>query len=767
MRRQFFFSGIFLFGSLALHAQSVGLVLSGGGAKGLAHIGVLKALEENDIPIDYVVGTSMGGIVAGCYASGMSPDEIETMVLSDDFRRWVNGEPEKGFNYFYHKSPDDPHFIKINLSLDSTFNIHFNTSIASDVSLNFAFAEKMAEASAISKDNFDSLLVPFRVVASDVFTQEVQVLSNGPLSEALRVTQTVPFFYNPIRFQGKYLFDGGIYDNFPVDVVQSQFHPDVVIGSNVSSKVFDKYPYGEDDNLISHSLLYMLLDKSDPEDMPENGIYLQPDLKGYTAFDFGSAKSMIDSGYQETMRKMPEIKRQISARRSCDEMAARRNAFLNRSHPLVFDRLEFEGFNVRQQHFIEHVFRVNPAHPHPLYINDIKQGYFRLVSEDYFSNVFPDIVFDSLTRKFVFQLRKRPQQNFQIGFGGNIATRNVSTIYLGADYYRFDRTLTHAYAGFEAGSFFKSADLRARIDYPYFNQIFLQPEVIFNNWDYLESEDLLSKRSPTVLTRFDRNASVYLGKPLGNFFRAGIGVEGINNSDHFSNGAYFVSADTLDELELSGYKVGFDLLSDNLNRKQYASAGKKLHFSLGYYNLTEQYTPGSTSILTAPTRGRVNWFRLRFSAEQYFNRGWYRPGYLLECVFSNQPAFANYYATIINAPGFFPMQDSRTLLLENFRAFNYLAGGLRNVFALHSKLDLRIEGYLFKPLEYLTRGQNQDVAFNESLNTIFFAGSASLVMHSPIGPIALSFNYYDDKQNEFGVLLHVGYMLFPHHSIGN
>src|SRR5688572_32600960 len=92
-----------LFMPMLASAQRVGLVLSGGAAKGLAHVGVIKALEENEIPIDYIVGTSMGGIIGGCYAAGMSPDKIETMVLSGEFIRWVNGLPEHGYNYFYHQ----------------------------------------------------------------------------------------------------------------------------------------------------------------------------------------------------------------------------------------------------------------------------------------------------------------------------------------------------------------------------------------------------------------------------------------------------------------------------------------------------------------------------------------------------------------------------------------------------------------------------------------------------------------------------------------
>ncbi len=281
-------------------------------AKGLAHVGVLKALEENGIPIDYIVGTSMGGIIGGCYAAGMSPDQIEQMVLSADFLRWINGLPETGYNYYYHQSDETPQFLKLNLALDSTLNFRFNSSIASDVSLNFALTEKMAQASAISKNNFDSLFVPLRVVAADIFTQQEVVISKGLLSDALRATQTVPFFYNPVRVDGKYLFDGGVYNNFPVDIAAREFKPDVIIGVNVSSKVYDEYPYDNDDKLISRSLLLLLLDKSDPSQMSDQGIYIQPNLKGFTSFDFGSAKSLIDSGYVQTIRQLEEIKSKIA-----------------------------------------------------------------------------------------------------------------------------------------------------------------------------------------------------------------------------------------------------------------------------------------------------------------------------------------------------------------------------------------------------------------------------------------------------------------------
>jgi NTE family protein len=750
--------------SLSAHAQKVGLVLSGGAAKGLAHIGVLKALEENEIPIDYIVGTSMGGIIGGCYAAGMSPDQIEHIMLSEEFLRWINGLPERGYNYYYHEGEVNPHFVKLHLSLDSILNFQLNTSIASDVSLNFALAENVAQASAIAGNNFDSLFIPLRVVAADIFTQNQVVLSKGNLSDALRATQTVPFFYNPIRVDGKYLFDGGVYNNFPVDVAQKDFKPDVIIGSNVSSKIYNEYPYDLDEKLIANSLLFLLLDKSDPASVPENGIYIQPDLGGYTSFDFGQARSMIDSGYVQTMRQIDEIRKKVGKTRTCDEVAESRNKFNARNAPYVFDKLTFKGFNSKQQRYLRRIFHYNPEQRKFLYYNDVKRNYFRLVSEDYFKNVYPNIFYDTLTQRFQFQLTRRPQKNFQVDFGGVIASRDVSNIFLGLNFYSFNNQLIHFYTGFQTGNFYKAAVVKARFDFPF--QAYAEPVLAYNNWDYLESDDLLSDNvTPTVLRRINRRYGIHFGWPLGNLFKNTIGVEGLNNIDNYGNRAVFVSSDTLDNLRVSGFKAELAFSASTLNRKQYASSGQAYSIVAQYFNVRENHIPGNTSFDNLNIIRSHRWFRLRASAEKYFDAGWFRPGFYAEGVFSNQPFFTNYKGTIINAPAFFPLQDSRTLLLENFRAFNYLGAGIRNVFSLRNKLDFRVEGYLFKPIEYLQPNTNQEAVKVNDLKMLFFTGTAGLVMHSPIGPISLSFNYYDDEENQLGVLLHVGFLMFNKHSL--
>ncbi|MBL7848773.1 MAG: patatin-like phospholipase family protein [Cyclobacteriaceae bacterium] len=751
--------------SLPVAAQKVAIVMSGGAAKGLAHVGMLKALEENEIPIDYVAGTSMGGIVAGCYAAGMSPAQIEDIMLSDDLLRWVNGNLEDGYNYYYNKDDIQPSFVRLNLQLDTTFNINFNTSIANDVALNFAIAEKMAQPSAIARDNFDSLFVPLRVMASEIFTQQEVVLRKGNLGNALRATQTVPFFYTPIRIDGQYLFDGGVYNNFPVDVAESEFHPDVIIGCNVSTKIHNTYPTNEDDKLLSRSMLYLLMDKSNPASMPPGGIYLQPNLEGLSSLDFAKAKAIIDSGYNETIRKMPEIKNRIALRRTCEEVAARRNHFNNRAVPFLIDNVTVSDHNPHQESYINRLFQRKRR---PMTFTDVKRGYYSLVSEDYFKSLYPSFSFNDQTNRFNFNLSKRPQNNFLVDFGGVIATRNISNLYLGLNYYTFNRLLTHISANFHTGSFYQSAQAKARIDFAGKARFYLEPEATFNNWNYIEGNDIVVKRSSaTVLKRIDRKMGAMLGLPVGRQFRAGFEASYISNNDQYINTDVLVASDTLDELTLTGSRFSLNLSTNSLNRKQYASAGKYFYAGVDWFNLKEELLPGNTSTYSVgvPVTYQRQWIRGTVILEQYFRTGIYSSGYYVHATLSNQPLFSNYMGTLVNAPGFYPLQDSHTLILENFRAFNFVAGGWRNVFALRKKLDFRLEGYVFKAFESIVKGPNQEPQLSREIRQFNFAGTAGMVLHTTVGPVSFSVNYYDDPKVQWGVLLHVGFLLFNNHSL--
>ena len=754
---------ILLMGVLAhTEAQKVALVMSGGGAKGIAHVGVIKALEEYDIPIDYVIGTSMGAIVAGCYAAGYSAEQIERIMTNPQFLKWVNGEFERGYNYYFFRDDINSSFATVTLNLDSTFNASLNSSLAEDVTLNFALAEYLAMASAAASNNFDSLFVPARIIAAEIFTQKEVILKNTSLPLALRTSLSVPFFYRPIRIDDQYLFDGGVYNNFPIDVAQTEFNPDVIIGSNVASKIYSEYPEN-DDQLINNSLLFMLLDKSDPDRIPSTGAYIEPDLSQYTAFDFSRAQSMIDSGYQATIRQIEEIQGKIPARVTKELRKSKREKFLLKQQYGTFDAINFHGYNSRQRKYIRRMFQLDKKGE--LTWDEIKRGYFKLVSEKFFSSVYPDISYDKERGHYALELYGRPRNNFNVAVGGAIATRNISQIFLGAEFYYFDNYLLRNSIDFYAGTFYKSAHLRSRLFLTYPSLFYLEPEMMYNNRDFVGSDDIfLDDDVPTILTRTDRSYGLNIGIPMGSKLKmVGSGAY-INNEDAYSNTPNITNQDTLDLFELNGLKATLSLGRNNFNRKQYPSEGASLEFSADYIKLDEVYTPGTTTN-RLPNEGSHEWFKLHGKWEQYVRKGKWSTGYMLEGAYSTQSFLSNYTATLLNLPSFRPLQDSPTLFLQNFNAFSYGAFGLKNVLSIRHNLDFRLEGYLFKPFAVLRQEEERQRLVYEN-SQVYLAAMAGMVLHSPIGPISVSLNYYDDPESQWGVLFHVGYLLFNKNSLG-
>ena len=227
-----------LFAALQIgYAQKVGLVLSGGGAKGAAHIGVIKALEENGIPIDYITGTSAGAIVGSLYAMGYTPEEMVELMLSEEFSYWQTGTVENEYKYYFKRPDPTPEFGHFSIDMTDSLQVKASflpQSLINPIQMNQAFMALFSQATAKAGWNFDNLFVPFRCVASDIYSKKAIIFKNGDLGDAVRASMTFPFFSQPIWKDSVPIFDGGIYDNFPVGPMKEAFHPDFIFGSTVA-----------------------------------------------------------------------------------------------------------------------------------------------------------------------------------------------------------------------------------------------------------------------------------------------------------------------------------------------------------------------------------------------------------------------------------------------------------------------------------------------------------------------------------------------------
>jgi NTE family protein len=757
---------LFLGSFLPLSAQKVGLVFSGGGAKGLAHIGVLKALEENNIPIDYIVGTSMGGIVGGLYASGYSPIEIEKIALSEDFQNWLSGYYENEHRYFYNKKPENPSFITAKLQIDTGFNIKLRSNLINDVPLNFALLELYGQASATAKNDFDKLFIPFRCIVADIFTQEMIPVSNGNLAEAIRGTFTVPLLYRPIKVNDKYVFDGGIYNNFPVDVMKKDFQPDFIIGSNVSSKTYNDYPKDIDEKLMNRFLVYMFLSKTDSTSIGKNGAYIQPDLSDYSISNFTPVAELIKKGYDATMADIPKIKQALIRSNSPLELKNKREYFKNSLASLEFDKITATGVNSKQKTYVEEI--INSQIQDGSKLSEIKKGYYRLVADQNFETVYPRIVYDSITNSNSFEIGVQPEKNFKIDFGGVISTRPISNAYIGLQYNYLRKKSYTLSANFYAGGFYESVQTTARLDIPSKTPLYLEADFTYNHWNYFNRSQLfIENLAPVFITQSDRKIVLKLGIPFNNNGKIELQSGFINFNDEYSPNQKFSVGDLMDKNTYNGAMASINFSKNMLTRRQYAKSGSSFKIGLSVYTGLEKYTPGNifrneiNFNQISPQSKNRNWYKAQLNREKYFEFSKkYSLGVLFEVVSSNRPNFSTFKSSVLTAPTFNPLQDSKSLYLKNFRANNYGAFGLKNVIQLYKNLDLRAEAYIFQPARAFKLVGLQGIGFGELFADRHYALSTGLVYNTLAGPISLSVNHYDEDRNKFGIMFHMGFLIY-------
>lgn len=735
-------------------------MLSGGGAKGIAHAGVLKALEENNIPIDYVVGTSMGSIVGGFYAAGYTPEQIKKLALSQDLQDWVDGNIDQKYRYSFEEIPDDPAWLTVKMQFDSIFSASIDPSLDRDYVLNINLAEKLQYASYVAQDNYDSLFVPFRAVASNIFTEKEVVLDSGVLYESIRASMAIPLLYRPVRVNGELLVDGGVYDNLPITPTREAFNPDVIIAVNVGSKVLNEYPKNYDDKMLAESILFFMLNKGDPSLLDSADVFLDIKLSNYSTLAFDQANEIYQIGYQSALAAMDTILHKIRRRSTKNELETRRSKFLGRPVHQKFDGVIVEGFDHKESSYVKRVFNKNE----PFDFEDAKYGYYRLINDDYFLSIFPSYTAGD---NYTFRLSGRSNSRLKAKIGGNLTSRNISYLHLGLDFKRLTRVLEQYTAKVMVGPFYESFQFRNSVTLPGRNPFSFGTNTTINHRDYLNLSDyLLGKPDLTVLDRVDRKFSVFMGFPLSRKVGFKSEFSYLLNKDRFNNLPQVNTNEELDELRLSGWRAELKLYHDDLNYRQFPTTGSRFELSVNQYFTSTNYSPGHTSNIPAIENQDQYWFRLKVSGTKYFRFSkYFSLGAVVDGVYSNQPVFGTRLSTQSNYPGYYPLQDSKTLLLENFRSRKYLALGIKNVWSPYKNLQFRMEGFIFNSAEKLVGDPGDFVTISDVRADPYFAATTGVVYHSLIGPIGFHVNYYDDDQNQWGALLQIGYLLFKDHSL--
>ena len=302
--RRLLFCLLSIFVAITAHAAEqarpkVGLVLSGGAARGLAHIGVLKALEEQGVRIDAIAGTSMGAVIGGLYASGYSVEELEKLATTLDWQQALSDAPPRKDIPFRRKQDDRDFLVKQKLSFRDDGSLGLPLGVIQGQNLALLLESKLAHT-ADTRD-FDKLPIPFRAVATDIASGEKVVFRKGHLPQVIRASMSIPAVFAPVELEGRLLVDGGMVDNIPLDIVR-EMGVDIAIVVDIGTPLRSRKQLATVVDVLNQSITLMTRRNSEEQlaALHPNDVLIEPPLASFGVTDFGKAEEMIDAGYRAT-----------------------------------------------------------------------------------------------------------------------------------------------------------------------------------------------------------------------------------------------------------------------------------------------------------------------------------------------------------------------------------------------------------------------------------------------------------------------------------
>lgn len=340
MKQFFLFVSLFFLSQVALGQEKtientrpkVGLVLSGGGAKGLAHIGVLKVIDSLGIQVDYIGGTSMGAVVGGLYASGYTANQLDSIFSKIDVDALLQDYTPRESKSFYEKRNDEIYALTL------PFN-NFKLGLPSGLSkglYNFNLMSRLTQHVSDVRD-FDKLPIPFLCIATDVETGEQIVLDEGILAQAIIASGALPTLYSPVEINGRLLIDGGVVNNYPIEELKNR-GIDFIIGIDVQDGLKNREQLKDVTAVLSQINNFSMIEKMEGKRSLTN-IYIKPDIKGFSVVSFDKGQEIIKKGNE----KANEFIKELLPLRNIDERPTTFKVIKNDSifiRDITFNKLE-------------------------------------------------------------------------------------------------------------------------------------------------------------------------------------------------------------------------------------------------------------------------------------------------------------------------------------------------------------------------------------------------------------------------------------------
>ena len=739
----------------ALNAQRVGLVMSGGGARGLAHIGVIKALEENRIPIDYVAGTSMGAIVAALYSMGHTPDEMIEMMKTEDFHRWYTGTMDQDYMFYFKKNRSVPGLVSIHFGFKDSLRVATPaTSIVNPNPMNLGFLEIFAGYTAACEGDFDKLMVPFRCVASDVYNKKQVVFSKGNLGDAVRASMTYPMFFKPIKVDSVLLFDGGLYNNFPRDVMEEEFNPDIIIGSVVSDN-----PTLPDERDIMSQVVNLILGRSDYSLPEEKGVMLDMRIKGVNLLDFHKIDDVTKRGNEFATGHMAEIKRRIERRQKPEEIAERRKVFKSRVPELKFNAVTVEGVTPEQEKNIKKEFQKSGNEVFTF--EKCKRGYYSLLSGNIIESVIPHAIYNEQDSAYTLHLDVTPSPPFTAEIGAGVSTDVSNQIYFGLHYKNLDNLSKEFILDGQLGKIYNNIQMSGRIDFPTEIPISLNLIGSFSKFDYYNKKHLFSQENQVALNhQREMFAKMKMVLPFLNRKKAeiGIGVAGIKD-EYLPSNIIDLDMPDRDRNDMSLFSTFLRVEGNTLDSKIFPTEGIYENLSAHFISGKERYT-GVINANSPPLL--QSWLQIKYTRRDHFK---IIPSLILgthlELYYSTRRLSKTYQATMMQAGSFNPTMTALFNYDPKFRANQYMAGGIIPIIKLNKFIQIRPSFYAFVPYRTIVEYQDGKAGYAPRRMSDF-EYIADITVAAKFSDISVSafLNYYSSHKTNVNVGLTLGWFMF-------
>jgi NTE family protein len=333
----------------------IALVLSGGAAKGFAHVGVLKVLEEMRVPVHIITATSMGSIMGGLYASGLPPEEIEEIMATVDWNGLFRDAPPREDLDYRRKEDDARYLFDVGLGVRFNGEVILPRGVLVGQKIGLLFRRHTLHVSGI--EDFDELPIPYRAVAADIETGEAYVIDHGDLAQAMRASMSIPGAFDPVEIEGHLLVDGGVADNMPVDLARA-LGADVVIAVDVSSPMRTREQLGNVFGIVGQ-LTSMLSRLNVEEQIPRADVLLDPELGELDGGDYTKAREFVATGEAVARRHAAELARYSVS--EAEYAAYRERHRFKPTAPARVDFVEIVGNERVDRRVIESRMRIQPG----------------------------------------------------------------------------------------------------------------------------------------------------------------------------------------------------------------------------------------------------------------------------------------------------------------------------------------------------------------------------------------------------------------------